>query len=469
MKKTIILISLILSVGFLLADTIFFDDFENSSGWTLTGEFEIGQPNGLGGDHGNTDPMQAFEGTNVLGVDLSGYGNYPGDYEPNLSEDEYAAYSPAIDCSGYIDVTLSFKRWLGIEQPAYDHARIKISNDNGSSWQTIWENSQTISDNSWQDIQLDLSSYANLHSSVIIAFTIGTTDGSWQYCGWNIDNFTISGTAVQYGTIEGHIYDSQTLLPVSNAMVSTSYSYTFSDSEGYYIISNAPALPTVLTVSALGYQTYTSQSITPPADSTMTYDVYMNILENLPPSPQNLTATVQYNTVNLSWLPPQENDYYLIAYNIYRNNILIASTPDTLYTDTGLVLGEYTYYVAALFDVGSSLPSNSITVNITSTFSNNNQIIKPNYYLQNYPNPFNPSTTIEYYLSSDKENVSLKVYNLKGEKINEYYFKMQKAGIHKIVWNGKNKSGNNIPSGLYFYTLFIDKKAIATQKAILLK
>jgi len=69
------------------AATIFYDDFEGpASNWTLSGEFEISAPAGLGGSYGYADPDSAYTGLYVLGVDLMGAGNYPGDYEKNLGD-----------------------------------------------------------------------------------------------------------------------------------------------------------------------------------------------------------------------------------------------------------------------------------------------------------------------------------------------------------------------------------------------
>jgi len=172
--------------------TIFYDDFEASTGWTLNGEWEIGEPQGLGGNYGYTDPTNAFAGTKILGVDLSGQGEYPGDYEADLSEKEYMATSPEINCSDFTNVTLSFQRWLGLESDQYDHGYIDISTD-GSSWTEIWENNGTIEENSWGEYIIDISEYASNEASVKLRFSIGSTDEAWQYCGWNIDEFYVSG------------------------------------------------------------------------------------------------------------------------------------------------------------------------------------------------------------------------------------------------------------------------------------
>lgn len=66
---------------------------------------------------------------------------------------------------------------------------------------------------------------------------------------------------------------------------------------------------------------------------------------------------------------------------------------------------------------------------------------------QNYPNPFNPTTKIEYRLSKSGW-VNLRVYNLLGEEISQLVNQYQKKGKYSI-----NFSGENHPSGIYFYQI----------------
>lgn len=177
-------------------DLIFIDDFEDDNGWTYNGEWERTAPQGLGGDYGSPDPSAALSGTNILGLDLSGQGTYSGDYEPDLTDREEYAISPVIDCTDYGAVELKFQRWLGVESPSYDHAYIDISNDGGNTWTEIWTNDATVSDGDWTEITTDISSYADGEAQVQIRFSMGESDGSWQYCGWNIEDFALYGIAV---------------------------------------------------------------------------------------------------------------------------------------------------------------------------------------------------------------------------------------------------------------------------------
>ncbi len=81
---------------------------------------------------------------------------------------------------------------------------------------------------------------------------------------------------------------------------------------------------------------------------------------------------------------------------------------------------------------------------------------------QNYPNPFNPSTTISYQIS-EKNFVTLKVYNALGQEaavlVNEY----KQAGKFNISFDA-----SNLPSGIYFYHLTAGEFS-SVKKMILVK
>ncbi|MBU1317849.1 MAG: M28 family peptidase [candidate division Zixibacteria bacterium] len=162
----------------------FWDDFELNRGWTVSGGlWSRGTPTGGGGQYGNPDPSGGHNSFNVFGYNLSG------DYENDLPERHLT--SPAIDCSGMGGVSLSFWRWLGVEQPSYDHAYVRIST-NGTTWTTLWQNTEEVTDANWTEMSFDIASIADGQATVYIRFTMGTTDGSWQYCGWNIDDLEVS-------------------------------------------------------------------------------------------------------------------------------------------------------------------------------------------------------------------------------------------------------------------------------------
>ncbi len=157
---------------------------DTDPGWTMESGWEFGVPQGGGGEYGDPDPTSGFTGSNVLGYNLAG------DYENNLPERRLI--SGPIDLSGITGVTVKFQRWLGVEQPSYDHASFEVSND-GVNFTTVWANGVTISDGAWTQVSYDISAVADDQATVYLAWVMGTTDGSWRYCGWNIDDIEIWG------------------------------------------------------------------------------------------------------------------------------------------------------------------------------------------------------------------------------------------------------------------------------------
>lgn len=81
---------------------------------------------------------------------------------------------------------------------------------------------------------------------------------------------------------------------------------------------------------------------------------------------------------------------------------------------------------------------------------------------QNYPNPFNPTTNIDFHLNETSE-ISLSVFNAKGQKVSTLFKGLKIAGYHTITVNATELS-----SGVYFYIL---KKGMETQtrKMVLIK
>ncbi len=86
---------------------------------------------------------------------------------------------------------------------------------------------------------------------------------------------------------------------------------------------------------------------------------------------------------------------------------------------------------------------------------------------QNRPNPFNPVTSIEYSIPA-RSHVVLEVYNLLGQKVVILVNGEQEAGIHQAIWDGKDKGGNTVSSGIYFYRMKSDKFS-EVKKMVLMK
>ncbi|NLT50486.1 MAG: T9SS type A sorting domain-containing protein [Ignavibacteria bacterium] len=71
---------------------------------------------------------------------------------------------------------------------------------------------------------------------------------------------------------------------------------------------------------------------------------------------------------------------------------------------------------------------------------------------QNYPNPFADETVINYNLNKQAE-VSVTIYDILGREVKKFRIGEQNAGIHGVIWDGKNNFGQIVTAGIYFYRL----------------
>lgn len=74
---------------------------------------------------------------------------------------------------------------------------------------------------------------------------------------------------------------------------------------------------------------------------------------------------------------------------------------------------------------------------------------------QNYPNPLNPSTTIAFTVSPDQSlyHITLRIYNISGQIVKTLVDEDKTPGTYSVTWDGKNNSGEEVASGIYFYQL----------------
>ncbi len=86
----------------------------------------------------------------------------------------------------------------------------------------------------------------------------------------------------------------------------------------------------------------------------------------------------------------------------------------------------------------------------------------------NVPNPFNPTTTIRFELPLSGK-VRLDVYDVAGRQVRTLIeWQALAAGSHDVVWNGRDESGTDAASGIYFYKLRAAGES-RTKKMILIR
>lgn len=71
---------------------------------------------------------------------------------------------------------------------------------------------------------------------------------------------------------------------------------------------------------------------------------------------------------------------------------------------------------------------------------------------QNAPNPFNPTTAIQFDLAQEAD-VSLTIFDARGRMVRSLWSGTLPAGLHRVLWDGRNQMGVTAPSGTYFYRL----------------
>jgi hypothetical protein len=91
--------------------------------------------------------------------------------------------------------------------------------------------------------------------------------------------------------------------------------------------------------------------------------------------------------------------------------------------------------------------------------------------LQNYPNPFNPVTSIGFSVqnkSREPVHTSIRIYNILGRLVKKLVDEPKPAGGHVVNWDGTDSKGEEVSSGIYFYTLAVGDYR-ETKKMTLLK
>ena len=78
--------------------------------------------------------------------------------------------------------------------------------------------------------------------------------------------------------------------------------------------------------------------------------------------------------------------------------------------------------------------------------------------LANFPNPFNPTTTIPFVVGTvagEHAQTRLEIFNALGQKVRILHAGRLEAGTHRVTWDGRDRQGQQVASGVYLYRLQI--------------
>jgi hypothetical protein len=192
-------------------------------------------------------------------------------------------------------------------------------------------------------------------------------------------------------------------------------------------------------------------------------------------SPDSLTAHT------FIWNKSLDPDSGSITYTLYYgadstflNATIVEGLTDTTYTLSEVLLPDTTYYWKVVAKDSEEVSTRCLEIyhfrptGFTDVPGNQDLNMPKEYSLsQNHPNPFNSETAIEYALIKDSE-VSLKIYNILGQRVRTLANEHQSRGFKKIIWDGKNENGETVSSGLYFYKIEAGN-FVQSKKMLLLK
>jgi len=217
------------------------------------------------------------------------------------------------------------------------------------------------------------------------------------------------------------------------------------------------------------------------------------------------TPLIEYNQVINSWpaltksisgmLPQSQSEVLLPTIEwmnlygenlMYRGTLLAPGTVITARTEGGNICGAFTVHQAGMFGlmpVYRDDPSTDVREGpqasesfylyfdgekisvvlrwsslgdavrlagtVTAIEDDNASLPLTSELSQNYPNPFNPQTTIAYQLHKSGF-VNISVCNMLGQEVALLVCEIKPAGMHHVIWDGRDKIGTHLPSGIYY-------------------
>jgi len=169
------------------------------------------------------------------------------------------------------------------------------------------------------------------------------------------------------------------------------------------------------------------------------------------------------NSVRLDWVTHSESG--ISGYYILRNSQNLLSTAQVIspliaptntstthaytFTDTEILDGTWYYWLQHLDMNGQAVYHGPVVVVLHEDTNPGIPEIPLQTGMQSiYPNPFNPSATISFSLAA-KENLSLDVFNARGQKVKNLISTELPNGTYSVIWNGKDDDGSAVASGIY--------------------
>ncbi len=240
--------------------------------------------------------------------------------------------------------------------------------------------------------------------------------------------------------------------------------YRITAEDGFYWIRNVPPGTVDVTATIRGWFPMTINDV-----NVLANDITEHVSFSMTQCdiPDNLDASEGLvDRIELTWDAVSHPD--LVGYNVYRadweNGDYVRLNVDpvtvTSYADSTIPDSDIYWYAVTAVYSGSYGDAESIdsekaygSGDVVTGVGDENQAVPREFFIsQNYPNPFNPFTMLSYGLPIGSE-VRIDIFNVLGQRVVTLVDEYQNAGYKSVIWNGKDGSGSNVSSGIYFYTI----------------
>ena len=289
--------------------------------------------------------------------------------------------------------------------------------------------------------------------------------GGWIYLRWLASDEDALGNITQYGILELNVANEWVSLGSVPSTQLGEYifpAHTFQDSSDQGIYWSKFRVSAHTTDPEVFYLSKTDSGFS---------------VDNLSPAvPSGLLASItEEDAVQLTWDAPVDADFEY--FRIYRStesgfdpSVIepYSESIGTMFIDTEVSIDLTYYYILSAVDAHGNESGFSEEVSATIVGIEEGEIIPEDFVLFDaFPNPFNPSTTIKYGLPYQSD-ATLIIYNLMGQEIMRWDENDISAGYYSKTWNGTNKFGVPVVSGVYLYR-FVAGDFVVTRKMVLLK
>ncbi len=139
--------------------------------------------------------------------------------------------------------------------------------------------------------------------------------------------------------------------------------------------------------------------------------------------------------------------------------------PLEVYITPGTEPGEALIRATLEDTMGEDIDHGSATVEILEPIGIDDDDLNENdprvhaWLYQNIPNPFNPQTEIRFDIEEEGD-VLLRIFDVRGRTIRTILDERCPAGSHRVLWDGTDELGIEMPSGVYFYRILSSGKTM---------